>query len=164
MKLISVYTGFQRLIRLLAMVALLGLVSITALDVVGRVLFNKPLGFAYELIGILLGLAVYSGLITLNWRRDHICIDLFADFFEKFPTFNRLRDRVVWALEILFFTVLAVYIFRQATVLYKWHETFLFLSLDKWVPIMVFGIFSALAALVNIASISLKWRGKLGDI
>ncbi len=164
MKLIWVYARFQSLIRLVAMTALLGLVGITALDVFGRVIFNKSLGFTYELIGILLGSTVYSGLIILNWRRDHICIDLFVSFFDKFPIFNHVRDRIVWALEILFFTILTFYIFRQASVLYKWNKTFLFLPLDKWLPVTMFGVFAAIAALVNISAISLKWRGKLDDL
>lgn len=134
----SAYHGLQRLFRLIAMVALAGLVLITAVDVIGRVLFDAPLGFAYELIGILLGLSVYSGLISVNFTDDHIRIDLLEGVWTKWPKFDALRSGFSLILEFIFFAILAAYIGRQAYSLFKWHETFLFLSVEKWVPISVF--------------------------
>lgn len=150
MSLNSAYAGLQRLIRGFAMVALVGLVGVTAVDVLGRVLFNAPLGFAYELIGILLGAAVYGGLVGLNWDREHIRIDLLENLYKKTPRFDAAREMLCWVLELAFFTLLAIYIFRQAFSLMRWKETFLFLSVEKWVPVSLFGLFAALAVISTL--------------
>lgn len=153
MRMSSAYNGFQRLFRLIAMAALAGLVLVTAVDVLGRVLFNAPLGFAYELIGILLGLAVYSGLIGVNQDNQHIRIDLFESAFAKWPRFDVWRDRFSLILELAFFAVLAAYIGRQALVLMRWQETFLFLDVEKWVPVSVFFGLTSVAVLSAFARI-----------
>ena len=148
----SVILALQWPFRLLAQAALVGLVVITAVDVVGRVVFNSPLGFAYELVGLLLGVSVYAGLIGMNWQRDHIRIDLIEGHLRKLPRFDRLRAAMVWALEVIFFAIVAVYVARQATQMLRWHETFLFLPLEKWLPLAIYAGFAALAALSTVIS------------
>jgi len=147
------FVSLLRLHRLVAMAALLGLAAITAVDVCGRVLFNAPLGFAYELVGILLGVAVYAGLVSTNWHRDHIQIDILAPRLARFPRFERFREAVVWLLEFVFFTLLAIYIFRQMSSLMRWHETFLFLRIEKWIPLAAFGCFASLAVFAVVAAV-----------
>lgn len=153
MRLHSIMKFLQWPFRVIAEVALVGLVVITAIDVLGRVLFSSPLGFAYELIGVLLGVAVYSGLIGMNWTREHVRIDLIAKQLRAFPRFNRLRAYFVWLLELTFFTIVAVYVARQATQLQRWHETFMFLPSEKWLPLAVFAFFAALAAICTLLSV-----------
>ncbi|MBC7143926.1 MAG: TRAP transporter small permease subunit [Thioclava marina] len=160
MRLHDVMVSFQRPFRILAEVALVGLVVITAVDVIGRVVFSSPLGFAYELIGVLLGVAVYAGLIGMTWARDHIRIDLIADRLAAMPRFERVRAIFVWGLEVIFFTLLAVYVARQAVNLQRWHETFMFLPAQKWVPLAFFAFFATIAAISAVLSLfpSLKAR------
>jgi TRAP-type C4-dicarboxylate transport system permease small subunit len=150
--------------RILAEVSLVGLVLITAVDVIGRVVFASPLGFAYELVGLLLGVSVYAGLIGMNWTRDHIRIDLIAGFLSRFPRFDRIRAGGVWLLEVLFFTIVALYVARQAVKMQGWHETFLFLPLEKWLPLAVYASFAALAALSTVLSIFSKLNACKEDL
>ncbi|MEN8838726.1 MAG: TRAP transporter small permease subunit [Celeribacter marinus] len=154
MRLSSAYLGLQRLFRLIAMVALAGLVLITAVDVIGRVLFDAPLGFAYELIGVLLGLAVYSGLISVNATDQHIRIDLFETVLGRWPRFDIWRSRFSLLLEVAFFAVLAAYIVRQSLVLLRWHETFLFINIEKWMPLLAFGSLAFIAMASTLLRIS----------
>lgn len=151
MSLSAAHIALQRGFRFVAMAALAGLVFFTAIDVLGRVLFNAPLGFAYELIGILLGLAVYGGLISSNYRDEQIRIDLFAVRFARYPRFDALRNWVSVILELLFFTVLAAYILRQGLSLMRWRETFLFLDIEKWIPVFAFAALAAVAVLSIVA-------------
>lgn len=163
MRLSSAYLGLQRLFRLIAMVALAGLVLITAVDVIGRVLFDAPLGFAYELIGILLGLSVYSGLISVNYADQHIRIDLLETVWSKWPRFDAWRSRISLLLEFIFFAVLAAYIVRQALALLRWNETFLFLNVEKWVPVTVFSVLAFAAMFSTLFRVFPALRGHAED-
>jgi len=133
----------------LAMLALFGLVAVTAIDVGGRTFFDAPLGYAYELAGVLLGIAVYSGLVGVNWRRDHVKIDLLEGAFRRAPGFDLWRDRFSWVLEVAFFAILGAMVLRQAGAVARFNERFFFLPTEKWVPI------SAYVALIVVATIVL---------
>lgn len=150
--------------RALAGMALVALVVITAVDVIGRVVLSRPLGFAYELVGLLLGVAVYAGLIGMNWTRDHIRIDLIEGVLCRFPRFDRLRAGMVWGLEVVFFTLVALYVARQAMQMQRWHETFLFLPLEKWMPLAVYAGFAALAALSTVLAVVPLLRARIEDL
>lgn len=146
----------DRLLLGVALLALLGLVGVTATDVVGRTFFDAPLGFAYELVGVLLGIAVYGGLVSTNFLREHIQIDLLEDVFARRPRFDRLRGGVVWALEAVFFGLLAVFLVYQTLELARWGETFYFLPLEKWQPLVVMSALGLLAALAYPVGLLLR--------
>jgi TRAP-type C4-dicarboxylate transport system permease small subunit len=125
--------------RMLTLTSLLMLVVVTAIDVGGRVLFGSPLGFAYELIGVLLGLSVYAGLVEANWKREHIRIDLADGLLARHPRLDRAADRLVLCMEFSFSLLLAVMVARQALVLHSYQESFMFLPVQKWLPLAVIG-------------------------
>lgn len=125
--------------RVISLSSLLLLVMITAIDVGGRVFLGSPLGFAYELIGVLLGLSVYAGLVEANWTRQHIRIDLADGLLARHPRLDRAADRFVWLLEFSFSLLLAVMVTRQVVVLYGYQENFMFLPMPKWLPLAVVG-------------------------
>lgn len=131
------YLALASLCRILTLTSLLLLVVVTAFDVIGRVLFSSPLGFAYELIGVLLGLSVYAGLVEANRKREHIRIDLTDGLLARHPRLNLMADRFVLCLEFGFSLLLAAMVTRQATVLYSYQESFLFLPMPKWWPLAV---------------------------
>ena len=122
----------------IAMLALFGLVFVTAIDVGGRTFFDAPLGYAYELAGVLLGIAVYAGLVGVNWRRDHVKIDLLEGAFKRAPRFDRIRDIFSWVLEMVFFATLGVMVLRQAASVARFNERFYFLPTEKWVPLTAY--------------------------
>lgn len=151
--------------RIIAGAALSGLVVVTAIDVIGRIVFASPLGFAYELVGVLLGISVYAGLVVTNATRGHICIDLFANALSLWPRFDRFRAALVWLLEVVFFALLAGYIGRQAAQMLRWHETFMFLPLAKWMPLAAYSAMAAIAVLATvmtaIPALNGRKRGKI---
>ena len=56
---------------------------VTAVDVVGRYLVNKPLNGGFELTEILLAALIYCGLPLVSSRREHIVIDTFDPLFSR---------------------------------------------------------------------------------
>jgi TRAP-type C4-dicarboxylate transport system permease small subunit len=50
---------------------------ITAADVVGRYVFNKPINGAFEVTEMMLAALIYCGLPLVSQRREHIVIDTF---------------------------------------------------------------------------------------
>lgn len=132
----------------LAKLALFGLVVVTAVDVGGRTFFASPLGYAFELAGVLLGIAVYSGLVGVNWRREHVKIDLLEGAFQRAPRLDLWRDRFSWALELTFFALLGATVLRQAGTVARFNERYFFLPVEKWVPITAFFALIVVAACV----------------
>ena len=53
------------------------MMMITAVDVIGRYVFNKPLAGGFEITEMLLAALIYCGLPQVSQRREHIVIDTF---------------------------------------------------------------------------------------
>lgn len=49
----------------------------TAIDVIGRYVFNSPLGFAYEMTELLMATVVFVSVASVTLRNEHITIGLF---------------------------------------------------------------------------------------
>ena len=56
---------------------------ITAVDVVGRYVFNKPLNGGFEVTEMMLAALIYCGLPLVSKRREHIVIDTFDTFMSR---------------------------------------------------------------------------------
>ncbi len=116
--------------RKISVVSLVSMALVTFVDVTGRVLLNAPLGFAYELVGILLAVCFYAGLYHVSATRKHITIDLFDKHLS-----GRVGLAVAWfsyLCEVLFFACVVVMVTWQAQQLYQYGEVFMFLDLEKW--------------------------------
>ena len=57
------------------------MMMITAIDVAGRYLFNKPLAGGFELTEMMLAALIYCGLPLVSKRREHIVIDTFDPLY-----------------------------------------------------------------------------------
>jgi len=66
----------------ISMVLLFLLMFLTAIDVVGRFFFNKPITGTFELTGILLAFVIFYSLGMLQIKDQHIEIDFLTN---KFP-------------------------------------------------------------------------------
>ncbi len=148
--------ALRKALSAIALAAMTLLVAVTAVDVIGRNLFNAPLGSAYEAVAVLLGLVVYAGLFSVAERREHVTVDLLSARFGAHPRFDRVRDRIVWMLELVFMVVIVVLMARQTGVMKSYHETFLFLPLAKWLPLAGYTMFAAFAVLATVVA----WRSR----
>ena len=66
---------------LLAAVTLFGMVMMTTVDVAGRYLFSRPLGFAYEMTQLGMAALVFCALPGVTARSSHVTVGLFEDRF-----------------------------------------------------------------------------------
>lgn len=66
----------KRLLNLLAGTMLLLMMLLTAIDVLGRYLFNTPLVGSSELIEIMLAASIFLILPTITWQQEHVSVDL----------------------------------------------------------------------------------------
>jgi len=68
------------------------LMMLTAIDVIGRYVFNRPLLGAFEITEMMLAALIYCGLPLVSQRREHIVIDTFDHFMAR--GFKRALDIV----------------------------------------------------------------------
>lgn len=73
----------QRALGLTAAAVLFLMMMITAVDVVGRYIFNRPINGGFEITELMLAVLIYCGLPLVSARREHIVIDTFDPFFSR---------------------------------------------------------------------------------
>jgi len=61
-------------------VVLFLMMLVTAVDVAGRYLFNRPLAGGFELTELMLAALIYCGLPLVSQRREHIVVDTLDPF------------------------------------------------------------------------------------
>ena len=66
----------ERLLTIIAGVILFVTMTMTTIDVIGRYLFDRPLGFAYEVTALLMATVVFIALPSVTLHREHIAIGL----------------------------------------------------------------------------------------
>ena len=69
--------GAGRILEAIGGAMILAMMTITALDVAGRYFLNHPIGGAFEITEVLMGLVIFAGMPLATARREHIAIDLF---------------------------------------------------------------------------------------
>jgi len=67
----------ERALGVIAATVLFAMMTLTAVDVVGRYIFNRPVAGAFEITEMMLAALIYCGLPLVSQRRDHIVIDTF---------------------------------------------------------------------------------------
>lgn len=68
-------------LNIIAGLALLGLMLLTATDVLGRYFFNSPIDGATELTEIGVAIVVFTALPVISWRGESIVVDLFDGLY-----------------------------------------------------------------------------------
>lgn len=139
----SLLTVLEFLCAKLSILTLFMMAIITFSDVFGRVVFNAPIGFAYELVGIFLAISFYAGLYHVHKTSKHIKIDLLEGFFK-----GKVRQVILWfgyLIEVVFFGTLIVMIFKQLQTTQMFGETFMFLGFEKWLVLAAMFVFALIA-------------------
>ena len=73
----------MRALGAVAAVVLFVLMMLTAVDVTGRYVFNRPLPGAFEITEMMLAALIYCGLPLVSQRREHIVIDTFDQLMSR---------------------------------------------------------------------------------
>jgi TRAP-type transport system small permease protein len=139
---------------------LFAMMSITAVDVVGRYVFNKPLGGGFELTEMMLAALIYCALPLVSKRREHIVIDTFDPFMSR--GVKRALD--VFADVVCFLTLsgIGVLIFRRAARVAEYGDTTNVLKLPFAPLAYAMGTMIAIAALIHLVLIFVPHRDDEG--
>ena len=139
----SLLAVLEYLCAKLSIITLMLMAAVTFADVFGPVVFNAPLGFAYELVGIFLAVSFYAGLYHVHKTSKHIRIDLFDGLFK-----GTLGVLVFWfgyLIEVVFFGALVVMVYQTLQDTRLFGETFMFLGFEKWLVLLVMFVLAVIA-------------------
>ena len=83
-----------KLLALVAVaVAVFAMAGLTFVDVIGRYFFNAPIPGAFEIVGLILGIAMIGAFPLVTFQERHITVDLFDSFIRG--RFRRARQVTV---------------------------------------------------------------------
>ena len=138
----------QRALGVTSAVVLFLMMTITAVDVGGRYLFNRPVAGGFELTEILLAALIYCGLPLVSARREHIVIDTFDPLFSQ-----GLRRRLDMVAEVVCAIALAGVgwlIFLRAGRVAEYGDTTSVLKLPLAPVVYLMGVMITVAALIHL--------------
>lgn len=133
-----------------AAVTLLALSAVTVIDVVGRYVFNAPIGGADEMTVFLMAVGVYAVLPRISHREEHIAVDIIDLAFPR--RWLGLRQALLNALGAAFMAMVTWRMSIVAARMDEGNEVTMFLRLPKG-PLAYF--FTAMCA---IAAVLLAWN------
>ena len=138
----------QRALGVTSAVVLFLMMMITAVDVAGRYLFNKPIAGGFELTEILLAALIYCGLPLVSARREHIVIDTFDPLFSR-----QLKRGLDMVAEVGCAAALAgvgLLIFIRANRVAEYGDTTSVLKLPLAPVVYVMAVMITVAALIHL--------------
>jgi TRAP-type C4-dicarboxylate transport system permease small subunit len=127
------------------------MMMITAVDVVGRYVFNKPLNGGFEVTEMLLAALIYCGLPLVSQRREHIVIDTFDTFMSR--TVKRTLDVIAEIVCSLILFGIGYLIFRRAVRVAEYGDTTNVLKLPLAPVAYLMGTMIVIAALIHLSLI-----------
>jgi len=138
----------QRALGVTSAVVLFLMMMITAVDVAGRYLFNKPIAGGFELTEILLAALIYCGLPLVSARREHIVIDTFDPLFSR-----QLKRGLDMVAEVVCAAALAgvgLLIFIRANRVAEYGDTTSVLKLPLAPVVFLMAVMITVAALIHL--------------
>lgn len=144
----------QKILGVIAAVVLFVMMLITAVDVIGRYFFNKPVAGGFEITEMSLAVLIYCALPLVSARREHIVIDTFDVFMSSgFKTFlNRLSDSICFA------ALLGVgyLLFRRAARVAEYGDTTNVLQIPLAPVVYIMSIMIVIASLMHLVLVFIK--------
>lgn len=138
----------QRSLGVTSAVVLFAMMLITAIDVGGRYLLNKPIPGGFELTEILLAALIYCGLPLVSARREHIVIDTFDPMFSR--AVKRGLDMVAEVICAVALAGVGWLIFLRANRIAEYGDTTSVLKLPLAPVVYLMGAMITIAALIHL--------------
>ena len=132
-------------------VGLFLMMMLTAVDVIGRYLFNAPVNGGFELTEMMLAALIYCGLPLVSQRREHIVIDTFDTFMS--PKVKRFLDVFAEIVCSLTLGGIGYLIFRRAARVADYGDTTSVLKLPLAPVAYLMGTMIVIACLIHLALI-----------
>ena len=124
---------------------------ITAVDVVGRYVFNRPVNGAFEVTEMMLAALIYCGLPLVSQRREHIVIDTFDFMMSR--RFKRALDVIAEIVCSLILGGIGYLIFRRAARVAEYGDTTSVLRLPLAPVAYLMGTMILIACLIHLSLI-----------
>ena len=124
------------------------MMMITAVDVAGRYLFNRPIGGGFELTEILLAALIYCGLPLVSARREHIVIDTFDPLFSQ--GVKRVLDMVAEVICAIALAGVGWLIFLRAGRVAEYGDTTSVLKLPLAPVVYLMAVMITIAAIIHL--------------
>lgn len=144
-----VLRGTERVLGMLAALALAGMVLLTCVDVIGRYLLNRPLTGAFELSEMAMGALVFASLPLVTLRRQQVTVDLF-DWLVP-AGWRTVQDAAAGLLAALCVGVVAWRLWVKASQMLTSGETTAVLKIPVYPLVFGMAVLSALTAAVILA-------------
>jgi len=138
----------QRALGVTSAVVLFAMMLVTAVDVAGRYVFNKPIPGGFELTEILLAALIYCGLPLVSARREHIVIDTFDPMFSK--ALKRGLDMVAEVVCAVALAGVGWLIFLRANRIVEYGDTTSVLKLPLAPVVYLMAVMITVAALIHL--------------
>ena len=144
----------QKILGVVAATVLFLMMVITAIDVVGRYFFNKPLAGGFEITEMGLAMLIYCALPLVSARREHIVIDTLDVFMSKaVKTFlDRLSDSICF----LALSGVGYLLFRRAERVAEYGDTTNVLLIPLAPVVYTMSVMIGIAALMHMVLIFVK--------
>ena len=144
----------QKILGVVAATVLFLMMVITAIDVVGRYFFNKPLAGGFEITEMGLAVLIYCALPLVSARREHIVIDTLDVFMSKaVKTFlDRLSDSICF----LALSGVGYLLFRRAERVAEYGDTTNVLLIPLAPVVYTMSVMIGIAALMHMVLIFVK--------
>ena len=138
----------QRALGVTSAVVLFAMMLVTAIDVAGRYVFNKPIPGGFELTEILLAALIYCGLPLVSARREHIVIDTFDPMFSK--ALKRGLDMVAEVVCAVALAGVGWLIFLRANRIVEYGDTTSVLKLPLAPVVYLMAVMITVAAVIHL--------------
>ncbi len=148
-----------RILEAIGGAKILAMMEVTAIDVAARYFLGRPIGGAFEVTEILMGLVIFAGMPLATARREHIAIDLFdtALSWRARCWQAAIGDAICAAIA----AILAWRIWTRGQSLLAVGETTMQLGLPRGAVALTMGALMAAAALVFVAASALALRAAI---
>jgi TRAP-type C4-dicarboxylate transport system permease small subunit len=141
----------DRLLGIVAAVALVGMVLLTCVDVIGRYVLNRPLTGAFELSEMAMGALVFASLPLVTLRRQHVTVDLFDRLLPA--SWRTAQDAVANLLAALCTGVVAWRLWVKAEDMMRTGETTATLHIPVYPLVYYMTVLSFLTAAVIVVMV-----------
>ena len=138
----------ERLLGVIAGAVLFAMMMLTAVDVVGRYVFNRPVAGAFEVTEMMLAALIYCGLPLVSQRRDHIVIDTFDYLMSR--GVKRGLDMMAEVLCSLTLFGLAYLVFGRAARVAQYGDTTTVLRLQLAPVAYLMAVMLLVAAIIHL--------------
>lgn len=71
---------FRNIYLIIVAIAVFGMAALTFVDVIGRYFLNAPIPGSFEIVGLILGVAMIGAFPLVSFRERHITVGLFDGF------------------------------------------------------------------------------------